>query len=102
MMTGHRADTDATDPLTRAAASGSRGSRADFFKALFASIEENSVRNHGYLPHDFKLSDNALASLANCALDLGPDDLVDSAYVKRLRQREREGAKSDGRPSASL
>jgi len=98
------ADTDATDPLTQAAATGSRGSRADFFKALFASIEENSVRNHGYLPRDFKLSDNALASLANCALDLGPDDLVDSAYVKRLRQRERErdGATSNDRRSASL
>ena len=88
------ADTDATDPLTRAAATGSRGSRADFFKALFASMEENSVRNHGHLPQDFRLSDNALASLANCALDLGPDDLLDSIYVKRLRQREREGAKT--------
>lgn len=84
------AGTNATDPLTRAA-TGSRGSRADFFKALFAFIEENSARHYGHLPRGFKLTDSTLASFANCALDLGPDDLIDSAYVKRLRQREREG-----------
>lgn len=86
------AGTAATDPLTRAATTGSRGSRADFFKALFQLIKENGEGSQARLPRTFKLSDNALASLANCALDLGPDDLVDSAYVKRLRQRQR----SDG------
>lgn len=89
------AGTDATDPVTRAATTRSRGSRADFFKALFESIKENGAANHGYIPRGFKLSDNTLASLANCALDLGPDDLVDAAYVKRLRQREREELRSD-------
>ncbi|MGC5887279.1 hypothetical protein [Ralstonia pseudosolanacearum] len=79
----------ATDPLTAAATVASRPSRADFFKALFAAIEENSARNYGLLPKGFKLTDGTLASLANCALDLGPDELVDSIYVKRLRQRER-------------
>jgi hypothetical protein len=29
-----------------------------------------------------------VASLADCVLDLGPDDPVDSVHVKRLRQRE--------------
>lgn len=82
---------EATDPLTRAATTGTRPSRTDFFKALFAAIEENSAQNGGYLPDDFRLSDGALASLANCALDLGPDELADSAYVKRLRQRLRAG-----------
>lgn len=76
------AGTRATDPLTRAATTGSRGSRADFFKALFQLIKENGDGSHTHIPRNFKLSDNALASLANCALDLGPDDLVDSAYVK--------------------
>jgi hypothetical protein len=71
------AATKATDPLTRAATTGSRGSKADFFKALFGSMEENNVRNHGHLPRGFKLSDETLASLANCALDLGPDGLLD-------------------------
>lgn len=89
------AGTAATDSLTRAATTGSRGSRADFFKALFALIDENRAASHGRIPNGFKLSDNALASLANCALDLGPDDLVDSAYVKRLRQRERGGRTSE-------
>jgi len=88
------ADTEATAPLTRAAATGSRGSRADFFKALFELIKEKDTASHGHLPRGFRLSDNTLASLANCALDVGPDELVDGAYVKRLRQREREDRNS--------
>lgn len=84
---------EASDPLTAAATMATRPSLADFFKALFAAIEENSGRNYGRLPHDLKITDNALASLANCALGLGPDDLVDGPYVKRLRQRERDGNK---------
>lgn len=90
---------EATDPMTAAATIAVRCSLADFFKALFVLIEENSPTNHGHLPRDFKLTDNTLASLANCALDLGPDDLVDGPYVKRLRQRERN-ATSDGRGAA--
>ncbi|MEZ5440248.1 MAG: hypothetical protein R3F15_02055 [Lysobacterales bacterium] len=86
------ASMQATDPLTAAATVASRPSRADFFKALFAAIEENSARNNGQLPDDFKLSDAALASLANCALNLESDELADGAYVKRLRQRERHGS----------
>jgi len=82
---------EATDPLTAAATAATRSSKADFFKALFASIEESGVKNHGQLPKDFKLTDRTLASLANCALGLGPDELVDEAYMKRLRQRERNG-----------
>lgn len=83
------ASMEATHPLTAAATAATRPSRADFFKALFAAIEENGADNYGQLPKGFKLTDNTLASLANCVLDFGPDDLVDSAYVKRLRQRER-------------
>ncbi len=84
---------EATDPLTAAATSATRSSKADFFKALFAAIDENSANSYGQLPRDFKLTDRTLASFANCALDLGPDDLVDDAYMKRLRQRERSGPK---------
>lgn len=87
------ANTTATDPLTAAATAAVRASKADFFKALFAAIEENYADNYGRLPNGFKLSDRALASLGNCALDLDPDDLVDDAYIKRFRQRERSGAK---------
>lgn len=88
-----RAVMEATDPLTAAATAATRPSKADFFKALFAAIEENSAESYGQLPRGFKLTDRTLASLANCALDLGPDDLVDDAYMKRLRQRERNGTK---------
>lgn len=84
---------EATDPLTAAARSATRSSKADFFKALFAAIEENTVENHGLLPRGFKLTDRTVASLANCALDLGPDELIDDAYIKRFRQRERNGVK---------
>lgn len=66
---------------------------ADFFKALFAAIEDNSARHHGQLPQDFRATDNTLAALASCALDLGSNDLVDGQYVKRLRQRAGDGAK---------
>ncbi|KFX76724.1 hypothetical protein [Ralstonia solanacearum] len=85
--------TEATNPLTAAATVASRASLADFFKALFASIEENSIRSYGRLPKDFKATDSTLAILANCALDLSTDESVDGPYVKRLRQRERFGTR---------
>lgn len=80
---------EATDPLTGAATRSSRPSKADFFKALFVALDENRVREHGFLPDSFKLTDETLASLGTCALDLDADEMVDGAYVKRLRQRER-------------
>lgn len=85
-----RARTEAADPLTAAATATSRSSRADFCRALFAAIEENSAENYGFLPRGFKLTDNTYASLVNCVLNLGPEDLMDGAYVKRLRQRQRD------------
>lgn len=85
----------ATDPLTAASTVATRPSLADFFKALFVAIEENSAESYGQLPRGFTLTDRTLASLANCALDLEPDDLVDDGYVKRLRQRERIKTKQE-------
>ncbi|MFK0207958.1 hypothetical protein [Agrobacterium sp. NPDC090283] len=80
----------ACDPLTAAGTKARRASLSDYFKALFAAIEENSAKGYGFLPLGFKISDGTLASIANCALDLGADDIVDAAYVKRFRQRQRE------------
>lgn len=85
-----RAELEATDPITAAATEGSRASLADFFKGWFEAIEENGTDEGGFIPSGVKLTDNSYASFANCVLDLGPEDLVDGAYVKRLRQRERE------------
>lgn len=84
------ASVEATDPLTAAATVASRPSRADFFKMLFAAMKD--ARNDGWLPNNFRLTDSTLASLANCALNLGPCE-IDSTYVKRLRQRERNGSR---------
>ncbi|MCE8005280.1 hypothetical protein [Billgrantia ethanolica] len=84
-----QATIEATDPLTAAATTGARSSLADFFKALFAGIEEHQESIHGLLPTAFRLTDNTLATIANCALDLSPEDMVDGPYVKRLRQRLR-------------
>lgn len=89
-----RAELEATDPVTAAATEGRRASLADFFKGWFELIEENSTDEGGFIPSGVKLTDNSYASFANCALGLGPNDLVDGAYVKRLRQRERERAGS--------
>ncbi|MEO5326403.1 hypothetical protein PV773_24100 [Mesorhizobium sp. CC13] len=90
-----RASAQASDPVTAAGTRGARSSLADFLKAFFASIEENSSRSFGPIPNDFKLTDGAYASLANCALDLSAETLVDAGYVKRLRQRQREAEQQD-------
>ncbi|WP_236208046.1 hypothetical protein [Pseudomonas tohonis] len=83
------AEIEASDPLTEAATDAARSSLADFFKAWFVAIEEHRCAENGWLPNDFRPSDSSLASLANCALGLVDDDLLDSSYVKRLRQRLR-------------
>lgn len=80
---------EASDPLTAAATEGTRSSLADCFKALLVAIEENTVENCGHLPDGFRVTDNTLATLGNCALDLSVDELVDGPYIRRLRQRER-------------
>jgi len=90
------AELEATDRITAAATTGRRASLADFLKAFFAAIDENSIRPDAFIPAELKLTDATLASLANCVLDLGPDELVDSGYVKRFRQRQREEAETRG------
>lgn len=78
------------DPVTKAGTEGNRSGLADSFRALFVALEESSARNFGLLPSGFELTDRSVAILMSCALGLGPDKVVDSTYVKRLRQRQRE------------
>lgn len=85
-----RATVEATDPLTEAGISSRNPSLSDAFRALLAAIEEACETPASDLPTDFRLSDASLASLMSCALDLGPDQLVDAAYVKGIRQRDRK------------
>ncbi|MCB1385951.1 MAG: hypothetical protein KDJ29_13925 [Hyphomicrobiales bacterium] len=79
----------ASDPLTEVATKAMRRSLADFLKAFIASLEEQKIQNGGLIPSNFRLGDASIASLVNCALDLSVTDMIDAAYVKRFRQRER-------------
>lgn len=88
---------EASDPVIAIGTASKRASRVDFFRAWFKNIEEYREARH--LPLNFELSDNAYASFANCVLDLGPNDLVDAGYVKRLRQRDREAPQRNYRQS---
>lgn len=85
---------EATDSLTAVATTG-RPSKSAFFKALFSAMDENGIDKYGLLPRDFRLTDRTIASLVNCALDFGVNELVDEAYLKRFRQRERNEVKGE-------
>jgi len=80
---------DATHPATEVATRANRASKADFFKALYINLDEYGAAGRGFIPHGFHLTDESIASIANCALGLPAETGVDGAYVKRLRQRER-------------
>lgn len=81
----------AHNAITAAGTASSRPSLTDFFRAWLELIEDNV--DGRLLPCGFKLTDASLASLGNCALDLGPDKAVGTDYVKRLRQRVRNNEK---------
>ncbi|MFX9150183.1 hypothetical protein ABTN49_19345, partial [Acinetobacter baumannii] len=59
------------------------------------AIECNRQKEYGFLPNDFKLTDNTIATLANCALALEPKEMIDGLYVKNFRSRERKRIGSD-------
>lgn len=75
------------DAVTEAGTEGPRAALADTFRSFFLAVEESNARHHGFLPRTFELTDRSVAELIICALDLGPNDVVDAGYVKRLRQR---------------
>lgn len=77
------------DSVTEAGTEGPRAGLVSTFKAFFVALEESSARTFGLLPRAFELTDRSVANLMSCALGLDPNDVVDSAYVKRLRQRQR-------------
>ena len=81
------ANIQATDPLTAAGTDSSRSSRADFVRALAAAIKDNIGTNDGNLPVGFLLKDDTLATIVNCALNLGEEELVDGPYIKGVRNR---------------
>jgi hypothetical protein len=85
-------DVAASDSITEAATDSIRPSSADYLKALFAAINENSRMPFGSLPPDLHITDNPLATIINCALALDSESMVNAPYVKRIRQRIRDEA----------
>ncbi|NBA82293.1 hypothetical protein GVN15_16750 [Pseudomonas putida] len=84
------AEVTANDPATEAATASRKSGRSDFVRAFLARIDDNRVRECGFIPNSFALSDSSLASLVNCGLDLAVDELVDADFIKRFRQRQRQ------------
>ncbi len=88
-----RATVEAVDALTVAAtASRRRSGTADFFKALIEAIAQRSTKRGGFVPEDYLPTDQTLASLGSCALNLQPDQIVAAQQVKSIRQRLRNKA----------
>lgn len=84
---------EATNAITGAATSGHSG-LSDAFKALLQAIAKCTSCSDGIVPERLRLTDETIASLGNCILDLSPEELVAGSYVKRLRQRERNKSRS--------
>jgi len=88
------AEVSANDPATAAATESRKSGRSDFVKAFLARMEDNRVKECGFIPNSFALSDGGLASLVNCGLELSVDELVDADFIKRFRQRQRQAKKA--------
>lgn len=84
------AEVRATDPMTEAATRSTRSSKADTIRALRESIDESRGNWWGAIPRKFRLSDSAMAQMANVLLDLEPDEMIDSNYIKSLRHRDKK------------
>lgn len=93
-LDAYNAKSAASDSLTHAGTAGQRASLTDFFNVFSTALRQNSKSSGGFLPQDLKLKDGTLSALANCALDLPPDEGIDGNYVKRWRQRLRQARAS--------
>ena len=80
----------ATNLITDAATTSERNSKSDFLRAFLASIENITFRISSGLPDDVKITDSSLSTIVNCALELDIDEIIDSSYVKGVRQRLRK------------
>lgn len=79
-----------TDSITEVATSSPRASLADSCRAVMEAIESAKGPSMHDLPRSFKLSDTSIATVVNVTTDRAAVELIDAAYVKRLRQRDRE------------
>lgn len=86
-------DIVASDAITEAGTRSPRPSKADSFRALQGALEEHRRSSQALIGAEFRLSDESWATILNVILDLHPDEQVDGAYVKRLRQRDRDAGR---------
>lgn len=70
-------------------------SMADFLRVVLRSIEDRKKDEPYQLSYDFRMTDNSLATLINCTLDIEPNSMVSAEYVKRSRQNIREKKKTN-------
>lgn len=83
----HLAEVYSTDKHTEISTRSSRPSKADFFDVLITHIEETKNDIHSKLPINFQIKDKSIASFGNVVLNLNPNNLVDSQYIKSRRHR---------------
>lgn len=90
VMGEESAEVKCLDDATEAIIGARRASSTDFFKQFFSRLHTISHDVPWGLPSGFRLSDSAIATLANIICDRLPDQKIDEGHVKRLRQRLRE------------
>ena len=81
------------DSASEAGISSRKRSINDFYRALFVEFDELRNQEPSNYSVDVQLSDNALAEIGNCALDLESDDLVEPTNIKDLRMRLRNASR---------
>ena len=77
--------------------SSPKHSMADYLRVIIKAIDDRKYHlpPENILPTDFRMSDNALATIINCTLNLEPEDMVSTEYIKRSRQNIRNSKKEN-------
>ncbi|WP_233789182.1 hypothetical protein [Pseudomonas protegens] len=81
--------TIADDSVASVATEARRLGLADVLKAFEAELDRNRVENIGFISDEFSLTACSMASLVNCGLGLGVEELIEATFVKRYRHRDR-------------
>ena len=86
-----------TDDWTEELLSSPKCSMTDFLRVALRAIDDRKkIEPYPYrLPYDFRMTDNSLATIINCTLDLEPDGMVSTEYVKSARQNIRKKIKNN-------
>lgn len=81
---------EAVMEITQKAIGSRKASLRDFVRAFFEAIDEQRGDTFRDIPRGFNLTDESMAALFCCALDLSDDNLIDASYIKGVRQTERK------------